>query len=320
MTDTLQQLLGQETLRVLDIGARGELAPRFRPLAGHVEIVGFEPNAEECDRLNAALRGSAWRAARVLPYAVGRTAADRPFYVTVAPELSSLLEPNTVEVGRAGWQVREVARVDTVALDDLAARGELPRPVDFLKIDTQGSELEILRGGEARVLDELLGIAVEVEFRPLYRGQPRFSEVEQYVRGHGFDLLLLEPAHLRTDWPLARKRTSYADALFLRGRRWLEGRDAIGREPLLRRLLTLYLLHGLYAEAYALAAGAPALAAAVEEQYAAVGHGGARQKVRLLAEALRCVLSPSVTNRHRLARLALSVYTPDGRAWPVQPP
>ena len=214
--------------------------------------------------------------------------------------------------------MREVDRIDTVALDDLAARGELPRPVDFLKIDTQGSELEILRSGEALVLDGLLGVAVEVEFRELYRDQPRFSEIEQYLRGRGFDLLLLEPAHLRTDWPLARKRTSYADALFLRGRTWLDEPQRVGR---LCQLLSLYLLYGLYAEAHALAAEFDeSWATAISTEYATLGSAGLRWRLRLLVEAARCVVSPGVANRHRLARLARVVYAPDGRAWPVDPP
>ena len=317
-TAFLPRFLGDEPLRVLDIGARGELAPRFAPLAARVDVIGFEPNVAECDRLNAALRGSAWHGARVLPYAVGRAAVNRPFYVTEAPELSSLLEPRAEEVGRGAWRVREIERIDTVALDDLAARGELPRPVDFLKVDTQGSELEILRSGEALVLNGILGIAVEVEFRELYRDQPHFSEVEQYLRGRGFDLLLLEPAHLRSDWPLARKRTSYADALFLRGRAWL---SEPRRTERLRALLSIYLLYGLYAEANALADEFDrSLSAAIEADYAGVGPVELRRRLRLAAEAARCILSPSVINRHRLARLARGVQAPDGRAWPVDPP
>lgn len=235
-----------------------------------------------------------------------------------APELSSLLEPLAEVVGRPGWRVRRVERVDTVSLDELTARGELPQPIDFLKLDTQGSELEILRSGEGAVLDGVLGVGVEVEFRELYREQPRFSEVEQYLRERGFELMLLEPAHLRTDWPLARKRTSYADALFLRGREWF---IAGGRTDSLRRLLALYLLHGLYAEAHALAGGADGAAAdLIRAVYGNIRPSGLRWRLRLLAEAARCALAPNVANRHRLARLARTVHTADGRAWPVDPP
>ncbi len=318
MTHLIPQILGDQVLRVLDIGARGRLAPRFAPMSARVEIIGFEPNAAECDRLNVSLRRSDWRDARVLPYAVGRTAADRPFFVTEAPELSSLLEPLAEAVGRPGWRVNKIERVDTVSLDDLAASGELPQPIDFIKVDTQGSELEILRSGEGRVIDGLLGIAAEVEFRELYRDQPLFSEIESCLRGHGFELVLLEPAHLRTDWPFARKRTSYADALFLRGRDWL----ATPRpEDAQRRLLALYLLHGLYAEAQGQAAAlGPAVAAAVAAEYGALGRGDFRWRLRLMMESLRCAASPTIANRHRLTRLSRIALTPDGRSWPVDPP
>jgi len=317
MTFLLQELLGERALRVLDVGARDRLAPQFAPLARQVEIIGFEPDAAECARLNTALRGGSWHSARILPYAVGRSAANRPFYVTEAPELASLLEPLTEELGRPGWLVRQVASVSTVALDDLAAQGELPLPVDFIKVDTQGSELEILHSGEARVLDGVLGVVTEVEFRELYRDQPRFSEVELYLRGQGFELFLLEPAHLRTDWPLARKRTSYGDALFLRGRAWWPAAPTAAR----RRLLALYLLHGFYAEAHDLAAaGDPALAERIAAEYRTLGGGELRRRLGLLAAALRCAAAPTVANRHRLARLARAVTAPDGRSWPVEPP
>lgn len=317
MKSLLHEILGDQTLRVLDVGARDRLAPQFAPLARHVEIIGFEPDTAECERLNAALRGAAWRDARILPYAVGATADDRPFYVTEAPELASLLEPLTEETGRPGWRVRRVARVSTIGLDDLATTGKLPLPVDFIKVDTQGSELEILHSGEARVLEGVLGVAAEVEFRELYRDQPRFSEVEWYMRGRGFELFLLEPAHLRTEWPLARKRTSYGDALFLRGRAWWAGAQAAAR----RRLLALYLLHGFYAEAHDLAAAdEPALAERIAAEYGTLDAGGLRRRLGLLAAALRCAAAPTVANRHRLARLARAVAAPDGRSWPVEPP
>lgn len=318
MTDLSAQLLQDEWLRVIDVGARGELAGRFATIKQQVEVIGFEPDAAECARLNDGLRGSGWRKAGVLPYAVGRSAADRPFFVAEAPELSSLLEPLTEVVGRPGWRVKRVERVDTVSLDELTTRNELPQPIDFLKLDTQGSELEILRSGEATVLDGVLGVGVEVEFRELYREQPRFSEIEQYLRGRGFELMLLEPAHLRTDWPLARKRTSYADALFLRGPEWFAEKERAGS---LRRLLAIYLLHGLYAEAHALARDADSGAAElIRASYDDIRPGALRWRLRLMIDAARCALFPSIVNRHRLARQARAVHTADGRAWPVEPP
>ncbi|EEU9512535.1 FkbM family methyltransferase, partial [Escherichia coli] len=61
--------------------------------------------------------------------------------------------------------------METKRLDDINDIKE----VDLLKIDTQGSELNILVGGE-QVLNNTLCIQLEVSFIPLYEGQPSFGE------------------------------------------------------------------------------------------------------------------------------------------------
>lgn len=59
--------------------------------------------------------------------------------------------------------------------------------VDFIKIDTQGYELPILKGG-ADYLDNVIGLEIEVEFAPLYENQALFGDVDSFVRGYGFEL------------------------------------------------------------------------------------------------------------------------------------
>jgi FkbM family methyltransferase len=71
--------------------------------------------------------------------------------VTKSPTCSSILEPNQVEFRKYGEpdslrntraSVLEEVEIDTITLDDFCSReGIVP---DFVKIDTQGSELEIL--------------------------------------------------------------------------------------------------------------------------------------------------------------------------------
>src|ERR1019366_6648269 len=49
--------------------------------------------------------------------------------------------------------------VSTVRLDDLAARGDIPTQVGFLKIDTEGHDLAVLQGASQLMCD-----VVSVEF------------------------------------------------------------------------------------------------------------------------------------------------------------
>lgn len=80
-------------------------------------------------------------------------------------------------------------KLPTTTLDAVVLeRNEAPGP-DFLSIDTQGSELDILIGA-SRLLDTtILAVHVEVEFHPLYEGQPLFGDIYQFLAEYNFDLV-----------------------------------------------------------------------------------------------------------------------------------
>jgi hypothetical protein len=59
--------------------------------------------------------------------------------------------------------------------------------IDYLKVDTQGAELSILKGA-GDLLDSARVLEVEVEFNPIYKGQPLFSDVDTFLRDKGFVL------------------------------------------------------------------------------------------------------------------------------------
>jgi hypothetical protein len=60
--------------------------------------------------------------------------------------------------------------------------------IDFLQIDVQGAELQVLEGANALLAKSVLAIQLEVEFSPLYVDQPLFSDLDPYLRRHGFTL------------------------------------------------------------------------------------------------------------------------------------
>lgn len=220
---SLTELVGlSPRLRVVDIGANPiNEVPPYVPLlnAGLAEVVGFEPNPEALAELNARKGPNE----RYLPFAVadGRRHLLR---VCVSSGMTSLLPPNAELLGyfhgfpHWGRVLREV-EVDTVRLDDLDDVGG----IDYLKIDIQGGELMVFENGAGKLRD-CLAIHTEVEFLPLYVGQPLFAEIDQFMRRHGFVLHMMQPLVKRTIAPLSGGegpdlgpafRTTHAEALRL---------------------------------------------------------------------------------------------------------
>jgi hypothetical protein len=87
--------------------------------------------------------------------------------------------------------VTGAVEVEVARLDDL----DVVRPADrvYLKIDVQGTELDVLQGATASLASVRL-LEAELSTVTLYEGQPLIGEVIQHVQREGFDLIALERA------------------------------------------------------------------------------------------------------------------------------
>jgi len=263
-----EQALDGRPLAVVDVGALWGVLPELQPIESFVSAVGFDPDAEECERLNAAARERGVRQ-RFLPYAVTGADERRTFQLMRKEATSSLLEPNRALFDR----FPDAERVDVVdrfeletrALGPLLAAEEIE--VEFLKLDAHGLEAEILDSLDESQLRGLLAVHVEVLFATLYRGQCDFADVDGRLRAAGFDLYELKRySWRRRTFDSVRHRTrgqiAFADALYLR--------DPEGLSPDRRRRLAVVaalfrhfdLAHELVADDTALAEAVTALAPA----------------------------------------------------------
>lgn len=174
---------GSFRIEILDIGAAISESPSYQSLvdAGNARITGFEPNAQECERLNLAYGGTH----RFFPHFVG-DGGPATFYETNWNLTGSLFEPNSRLLDKfqyLGEGTQLVARhpVNTVCLDDIPDLAN----IDFIKIDIQGGELAVFKNA-LRVLSGVMAIQTEVEFVELYKKQPMFADVDIFLRGQGF--------------------------------------------------------------------------------------------------------------------------------------
>lgn len=77
--------------RIIDIGARGGAGGLWAPFAGFCDVIGFDPDEQECARLNAEPDNAHYR---FYPYAVGMTDGRRDFHITQFPYSSGFYRGN----------------------------------------------------------------------------------------------------------------------------------------------------------------------------------------------------------------------------------
>jgi FkbM family methyltransferase len=233
------ELARRVALTAWDVGARGGVGGDLQRVAAGTRMVGFEPDAEECARLNAAVRRDGrWLACRFLPTALADHERGLDLHITAQPGCSSALEP-LPDAGRAFgreayYKIERTVRVPSATVDGVVA-AEPDLAPDFLKLDVQGLETRVFAGGRRALAETVVGVRCEVAFTPTYAGQPTFADVDAALRPFGFvPMRWLETHAWRRDskaklprladgpLPYSRGQLMHADVLYLRTPETLE--------------------------------------------------------------------------------------------------
>lgn len=175
-------------LKLIDIGARAGINPRWLNLIPKfpVQIIGFEPDEQECAALNA--KGDTF--VRYLPFAVGKSVETRTFHLLKAAGSSSLFRPNYAFINRCApapnYAIEREVSVQTNTLDSILKQEGIS-DIDYIKIDTEGCERDILAGA-TETLKDVFAVEVEVWFNSVFTDAPLFRDIDAILSGHGFVL------------------------------------------------------------------------------------------------------------------------------------
>ena len=175
--------------KILEIGALQieNSKPRFYKLLEYFplsKIIGFEIEKDACDEMNS----KAAKGIKYYPHALGEKNERRKLYITEHPMCTSLYKP--IEILPKLYQnlqfmnLKKETEIETITLDTFAEQYSI-EDVDFIKIDVQGAELDIFKGGK-KLLNNVLKIVCEVEFIPLYQDQPLFADVTKFLNQNDF--------------------------------------------------------------------------------------------------------------------------------------
>jgi FkbM family methyltransferase len=172
------QRLGFNPAVAIDVGAYiGEWTRGFKRIFPTARILMVEPQPSHLDRLRAV--AAAINGVELAPVLCGaQERGSVPFHVCESAS-SVLMESVRPTVVRA-------ISVPMTTLDTFTANTVFAQP-NFIKLDVQGYELEVLRGGE-RALASAEAVLMEVNLLGILDGVPLFHEVTQFMSERGFQV------------------------------------------------------------------------------------------------------------------------------------
>jgi FkbM family methyltransferase len=178
---------------VVDVGANlGQFSLLALSLYPQAKIFAFEPQAKPAAAFTRLFAGV--ERVTLFSSAIGTRSGDISMHVSRQHDSSSLLPisnamskifPGTEEIG--------TAKVPIAPLTQFLGPKDIVDPA-LLKIDVQGTELDVLRGSEG-LLDTFRHIYVELSFVELYTGQARCHDVIQYLHSQKFQFVGVHNLH-----------------------------------------------------------------------------------------------------------------------------
>lgn len=185
------------------VGGRGgsmglPLASAFK---NDIITVLYEPDTECLEHMDTGAN-KRYASHITLPYCLDKDRENKNFNINYDPYTSSLLKLNetydsyytlgteTIYVDYIYGEVMKTManiQINTITLDEVLMRSDVPSP-DLLSLDTQGSEYDILEGGN-NALSKVIAVISEVSFIPVYKEQKLFNDVMQLLLSKGFQFI-----------------------------------------------------------------------------------------------------------------------------------
>jgi FkbM family methyltransferase len=206
-------------LTLIDVGARFGLQENWKAAQKHLEVIAFEADEEEFKRLQK-LGGNTTYLNAALHHK--KTTID--FHLTKSGGSSSMFRPRREFLDdfpeSERYDIAKTIQMETDTLDN-CLDGNSIGDIDFVKIDTEGSELFILEGASETLTNRgILGIEIEVAFAQMHDGRAFFSDIDRFLKSHQFELFDLKPFYWKRNtgktYGGPKGQLVFADALYLR--------------------------------------------------------------------------------------------------------
>lgn len=212
------ELLIKNNLIYIDIGASGGVQPKWLNQTKKFKSILFEPNKKAYDKLVQNKK----KHEIIIQAALSDSKNNLNINICKDPQSSSFYEPNYQFLEKFNnfqrFEIVSKENIETQTLD-YSLNEQKISDVDFIKIDTQGYELNILKGSE-KILQEVIGIETECELTQMYLNQPLFSKILDFLLYKNFSLFDIKKYFWKRDGNNINNSNKgqliFIDALFLK--------------------------------------------------------------------------------------------------------
>jgi FkbM family methyltransferase len=178
---------------LLDVGAAGPQPKIWQPIAHRSFYVGFDPDHQELQKIS----NRKFYQTRLIHEAIteDQAASEVPFYLTRSSYCSSRLKPDSQSLASFLFSdLFEVERETQVRATNLnAALDRLNlRTVDWIKLDTQGTDLRLFKSLREEIQGRVLALDVEPGLIDAYQGEDLFVDTHRELTRSGFWLSSIE--------------------------------------------------------------------------------------------------------------------------------
>ena len=216
--NSLTTLMPDESISFLDVGAANGAPPRWSAIREFIDYCAVEPDPRSSGEVLQKETESRYRSERLITKALWNESGEVSLNLCRKAMTSSIYEPND-EFAKLfpdsnRFDIIKRIKLPCTTIDEVTRNSGLQ--FDAIKLDIQGAELNALIGAE-KSLTSVLAIEVEVEFYALYRNQPLFDRVFNFLKSHGFDLIDLIALYRWSPREFTGLgQLTFADALFMR--------------------------------------------------------------------------------------------------------
>jgi FkbM family methyltransferase len=179
---------------LFDVGANlGQTIKKFRQQFAQSTIHSFEPSPTTFQTLREQTRGIP--NLHLTNAGLGSRSGITTFVENEKVDMSSFLEP-----GQECWgSIKQRSQLPLDTIDEYCARENIQH-IDVLKSDTQGFELEVLRGASGMIERRRIHlIYLEIIFSAMYKGLPGADEILKFLFDRGFRVISFYEMHHQKD-------------------------------------------------------------------------------------------------------------------------